>query len=219
MTPLPPPEALLFDVDGVLADVRPSYRRAIIETAAHFGVSVTPADIAAVKAEGDANNDWVVTWRLMERRGVTVQMDGVVDRFEALYQGGLWREERLLFPREALRRLAARLPLGLVTGRPRGDLERFLDQFELRELFGASVCMHETPLPKPDPAPVRRCLGLLGVASGWMLGDTPDDVRAALGAGVVALGVVAPGEDTGSALRAAGAARVVALDELEEMIP
>ena len=35
------PEALLFDLDGVLADVSTSYRTAIIQTAASYGVSIT----------------------------------------------------------------------------------------------------------------------------------------------------------------------------------
>ena len=37
------PEALLFDMDGVLADVSESYRLAILETAAAFGETFTAA--------------------------------------------------------------------------------------------------------------------------------------------------------------------------------
>jgi HAD superfamily phosphatase len=45
-----------------------------------------------------------------------------------------------------------------------------------------------------------------------MLGDTPDDLHAARAAGVVPVGVVAPGEDAAGAadtLRTAGAALVL----------
>ncbi len=212
------PEAILFDLDGVLADVRESYRRAIIETAADLGVALTVADIAAAKATGDANNDWVLTRRMLAARGVSAGLEDVTARFEARYQGGLWRRERLLVPAERLAALAARLPLGVVTGRPRHDAERFLDHFELSGCFSAVVCMHDAPA-KPDPAPVRLCLARLGVTSAWMLGDTPDDIHAAVGAGVVALGVVAPGEDTAEILLAAGAARVVDPNLLEGLLP
>ncbi len=41
----------------------------------------------------------------------------------------------------------------------------------------------EDATPKPDPAPVRLALERLGVATAWMLGDTPDDLAAARGAG------------------------------------
>ena len=46
------PQAILFDMDGVLADVSRSYRVAIQQTAGRFGVEVTPTDIEQIKAGG-----------------------------------------------------------------------------------------------------------------------------------------------------------------------
>src|SRR5690606_23810843 len=63
------PEALLFDMDGVIADVRGSYREAIRRTAASFGVDLSADQIAAAKARGHANNDWVLTHALVEGAG------------------------------------------------------------------------------------------------------------------------------------------------------
>jgi histidinol-phosphate aminotransferase len=207
------PEAMLFDLDGVLADVSTSYRAAIIGTCEHFGVAVTGEDIAAVKAAGNANNDWVVTHRLLGARGVEVSFETVKARFEALYHGdeerpGLWTNETLRISRELIAAWAGRRPLGIVTGRPARDLARFLDHFGLRPFFAATVCMEDAPL-KPDPAPVRLLMQRLRVSRAWLLGDTPDDIRAARGAGVLPLGVLAPGERDASPLLAAGAARVL----------
>ena len=221
------PQALLFDLDGVLADVSGSYRRAIEATAASYGVQVTVDDIARIKAAGDANNDWVVTHRLIAAGGVNVEQSQVTERFERLYQGtddepGLYRHESLLLSRDLLQRWASRWPLGIVTGRPRRDAERWLADQSLAELFGTVVCMEDGPV-KPDPAPVQTALQRMGVASAWMFGDTPDDVRAARGAGVVPIGTPAPGEDPDRAtdtLLRAGAARVVTeLSEIEEILP
>lgn len=220
------PDAVLLDMDGVLVDVSASYRQAIIDTAATFGVSLTVEDIAAAKAEGDANNDWVLTRRLLGRRGVDVELGEVTRRFEALYQGtggqaGLRATERLTVDRPWLEALAARVRLGIVTGRPRSDAERLLDEAGVRDLFPVVVCMGDAPA-KPSPAPVRLALERLGARSAWMVGDTPDDVRAARAAGVVPVGMVAPGEDPAQArsmLEQAGAGRVLgALAELEALL-
>lgn len=221
------PDALLLDMDGVVADVSGSYRAAIVATAASFGVELSPADVARGKAAGDATNDWRLTRRLLAERGVERPLEEVTDRFEKLYQGaasrpGLRRHERPLLDRETLERLGARRPLAIVTGRPRADAERFLAEHGVADLFAAVVTMEDAP-SKPDPAPVRLALERLGAHHAWMLGDTPDDVAAARGAGVLPIGVVAPGEDPASAaaaLRAAGAAAVLeATPRIEEVLP
>ncbi len=220
------PQALLLDMDGVLADVSGSYRRAIVETAKHFDVTITAAEIAQAKARGHANNDWILTHELIGAHGVQVAFDDVKERFERIYQGtpdcpGLWRTETLIPDRALLERLAKRLPLGLVTGRPRDDAHRFLEAHGLEDLFGASVCMHDT-LPKPDPAPVLLALKQLGVEFSWMVGDTADDQRAARAAEVVPIAVVAPGDEAARvtpSLLQAGASRVIdQLSIVEEML-
>ncbi|RJO65906.1 MAG: aminotransferase class I/II-fold pyridoxal phosphate-dependent enzyme [Myxococcales bacterium] len=221
------PQALLFDMDGVLADVSRSYRAAIIETVRAFGANVTAEDVAHAKAEPDSNNDWIVTQRLLARHGKKAPLDAVTECFERLYQGapgkpGLRERETLIPPLALLERLAARCPLGVVTGRPRGDAERFLDKFKLNGLFKAVVCLEDGP-KKPDPAPVKLALERLGATAAWLIGDAPDDMKSARAAGVAPLGVVAP-EDRkdalAAALHAAGASRILDdLSQVEDLLP
>ncbi|HEV8382335.1 MAG TPA: aminotransferase class I/II-fold pyridoxal phosphate-dependent enzyme [Gemmatimonadales bacterium] len=221
------PEALVFDLDGVLADVRESQRAAMIATAGAYGVTVTMEDIEDALRAGDAANDWIVTQRLITARGVQADLATVTARFQALYLGaagspGLRERERLIEPRALLERFAKRLPLAVVTGRPRDEARWFLERQGLANLFRAVVCM-EDAARKPDPAPVRLALTRLGARRAWMVGNTPDDVRAAAGADVLPFGVVAPGDDfdaTAAALADAGAARVLdRLADLEELLP
>ena len=217
------PEAILFDLDGVLADVSASYRMSIIETAKSFGVSITVDDISAIKARGNANNDWQVTQRLLLDHGLALSLAEVIGRFESLYQGtetepGLRATETLLVERPWLELLGRRYSLAVVTGRPRRDAERFLHDNGIRDLFAALVCMEDAEL-KPSPMPVRLALGHLGVTRAWMLGDTPDDLVAARAAGVVPVGVAPPGELLESAkttLIEAGAACV--LEKTEQLM-
>ena len=193
------PEAILFDLDGVLADVSGSYRAAILGVALELGVELSRDEISAAKARGHSNDDWALTHRLLAARGVDIPLEEVTRRFERLYQGteqtpGLCREERLLLSREQLVATAKRYRLGIVTGRPAADARAFLERFGISDLFESVVTREDAPL-KPDPAPVRLALEQLGAQNAWMIGDTPDDLRAARGAGVLPIGVVAPGTD------------------------
>ncbi|MGM0555695.1 MAG: TIGR01548 family HAD-type hydrolase, partial [Myxococcota bacterium] len=221
------PDALLFDLDGVLADVSESYRRSIVETARAFGVEVTRDDIAQMKAAGDANNDWIVTQRLLAERGVEADLDEVTETFERIYQGteekpGLRSTETLLLDPHKLAEWGERYRIGIVTGRPRKDAERFLREKGIAQYVEALVCMEDAPA-KPDPEPVEMLLDQLSVERAWLVGDTPDDIQAARGASVLPVGVVAPGDgdtNVAEAMTRAGAARV--LDslavQLEELL-
>jgi histidinol-phosphate aminotransferase len=214
------PEAILFDLDGVLVDVSRSYRTAIIETAAVFGVGVEVGDIAAAKAMANASDDWQLTRALCAAVGVDVALGTVRQQFERLYQGegevpGLKSRERLLVDREVLHRLSERLPLGVVTSRPRKDADEVLRRFEIAACFGTVVTREDAP-SKPDPAPVRLAMERLGVRHAWMVGDTPDDLLAAQAAGALPIGVIVPGYDP---LALSGAARVLtSAEQIEELL-
>jgi HAD superfamily hydrolase (TIGR01548 family) len=219
------PQAILFDLDGVLIDVSGSYRRSIIETAASFGTTVTERDIEDAKAAGGANDDWDLTHRLVTDRGRQVTYDEVVDRFEEIYQGrpgrsGLNLTERPLVDRATWRRWADDLPLAIVTGRPRKDAEDVLDRFGLLADTSVLVTREDAPL-KPDPGPVLLAMERLGVERSWFVGDTPDDIDAARSAGAVPIGVLAPGADPQRAARALSrAARILTRTvDLEELLP
>jgi len=222
------PEALLLDLDGVLADVEASYRACVLATCESFGVTVSRDDLLQAALQGDANNDWVVAKRLLAGRGVDASLTEITERYQTLYLGtettpGLREHERLIVPLEVVARLRRRgLSIAIVTGRPREEAEWFLNRYGVAEHVDALVAMEDGPL-KPDPTPVRLALERLGSARAWMVGDTTDDVRAAMAAGTVPIGIVAPAEDrerVGAALTATGAAVVLGtLADLEELLP
>lgn len=198
-------KTLLMDMDGVLAEVSKSYRAAILETCVIYGAkSVTGDTITEWKARGNANDDWQLTYDLIHndpdgQKNVTLEQ--VTETFEKLYQGhgdtpGLYTLETLIPLRETLEVLHQRSQpgVGIVTGRPRSDCMKFLKQHGLETMISATYCMEDGP-SKPDPFPVRRCCELMGVepsASVVLVGDTPDDIKAAVSAGCRAVGVVTP---------------------------
>ncbi|KAF4033122.1 Imidazoleglycerol-phosphate dehydratase domain-containing protein [Phytophthora infestans] len=197
-------QALLLDMDGVLAEVSQSYRQAIIDTARHFGVPVTHEDIDRHKLAGNANNDWQLTHRLvldgLNNARAAPTLEAVTAQFEALYQGvgntpGLCELETLLTPEGLLRELHRRLPKGMavVTGRPRKDCVKFLTAHGIEDLFPVQICMEDCP-PKPSPEPILLALKALGVEAPYaaMVGDTVDDIIAGRKAGTIAYGVLTP---------------------------
>ncbi|HEY6629168.1 MAG TPA: HAD family hydrolase, partial [Acidimicrobiia bacterium] len=219
------PEAIVFDLDGVLADVSRSQSTAIIETGRSFGIEIDVTDIERAKANGNSNDDWLLTQGLCREKGTDVALDVVTDRYESLYQGsnskpGLKTHESPIVDGTTWARWASSRPLAVVTGRPRADAEEFLDRFDLARQVSALVTRDDAPL-KPDPAPVSLALQLLGVRRAWMLGDTPDDLTAARAAGVIPIGVIAPGDDPKrSRLSLRNAARILEnTNQLEALLP
>lgn len=197
-------EAVLFDMDGVLASVGDSYRQSIVQTAARFGIAISHEDITLEKKRGNSNNDWILTKRLIEAKlGETVSLEDVTTAFEEIYQGtpgkpGL-RETELLIPsrgflEEIKRRCGGKI--GVVTGRPVFDCETFLNRFQLKDLFAVCICMEDAPA-KPDPTGVIMACEKLKVdrSKCMIIGDTPDDIKAGKAAGLYAYGVLTPEED------------------------
>lgn len=202
------PEGLLFDLDGVIADVSESYRTAIRRTAASFGVEIAPNDIEDVKSAGDANDDWMVTDRLLRSAGVEADFDEIVRRFQSIYLGegdrpGLRERERSLMDTNDLRAAIGDRPVGVVTGRPRSEAEWFLRRSDLDSMVDVLVAREDAPL-KPDPRGVELALDRLGIRTAWFLGDTEDDLLAARrvrGRRVLPVGVVPTGSVDSSRLR------------------
>ena len=92
---------------------------------------------------------------------------------------------------DMLRTLRGRgLKLGIATSKSRVRLDPDLEQTGIAELLDATICGDEVPIAKPDPAPIRALMALLGVAPAAALavGDGANDVVAAQRAGVEAVG-------------------------------
>ncbi|MEA2312749.1 MAG: phosphoglycolate phosphatase [Solirubrobacteraceae bacterium] len=92
---------------------------------------------------------------------------------------------------EMLRALRARgLKLGIATSKSRVRLDRDLAQTGIAALMDATICGDEVPAAKPDPAPILAIMEVLAVAPAASLyvGDGANDVMAAHGAGVEAVG-------------------------------
>ena len=101
--------------------------------------------------------------------------------------------------------------IGIVTSKGQQETEILLADLGLAHLVDAIVGDDDARPLKPDPAPVRAALGLLGGVApdhAVMVGDTTFDVAAAKAAGVPAVGVLWGTHDKATLL-AAGATTTV----------
>ena len=198
---------LVFDMDGVLVDVRGSYRAAIAAAVRALGGSeASPEEIQALKDGGGYNNDWDLAQELLRRRGRATGREAVIAAFDRAYQGsagdGLVLREEWLLPAEALAALRKRFQLAIFTGRPRAEALAALRRFEVEAAFACCIALEDVVRGKPDPEGLRRLAAHFHPAPlAAFLGDSVDDARAAQAAGVPFFGVLPPGHAHPAALR------------------
>jgi len=222
--------AVLFDMDGVLVDVSRSYLVAIQKTAEFFlGDTIALPEIQKYKNRGGLNNDWDLTDCLLRERGKSVDKRVLIELFQDIYLGkefdGLITNEKWLLKRDILDKIAASYPTGIVTGRPHREASYVLKRFGVADYFPALITMDDLPLDKnkPDPLGILLAMRLLSADSAVYIGDTVDDMVAAIKAGVKPLGVISPGSDEHmqkEALIRNGASCVLAdINDVQEVLP
>jgi HAD superfamily phosphatase len=200
------PELVIFDVDGVLVDVRGSFHRSILDTVHHFtGKRITYGEIGAWKNRGGYNDDWKLSTDWIASLGGKAAYRTVKRQFMKFYWGenlrpGNVQRERWLVPRGRLERWSRRAPLALFTGRTRTELDYTLDRLKTRQYFTSIVTMNDVSQQKPHPEGLLRLIGKLDPRRVIYLGDNVDDAISSRRAGVPFIGVL-PGGGTPVARR------------------
>lgn len=189
------PPIIIFDVDGVLVDVRGSFQRTLIETLRYFtGKRVTSAEVHAWKNRGGFNDDWKLSHAWIQSLGFENSYDEVKQKFQEIYWGdgrsGNVKHERWLLPKPTLKRLAKNSELAIFTGRVRQELDYTLDRNAVRSFFKTIVTVENVQHGKPDPDGLHIILDRRDPASAIYLGDNIDDARASQAARVPFIGVL-----------------------------
>jgi len=189
------PPIIIFDVDGVLVDVRGSFHRTLIETLRYFtGKRVTSAEVHGWKNRGGFNDDWKLSHAWIQSLGFQNSYDEVKQKFQEIYWGdgcsGNVKRERWLLPKPTLKRLAKNSELAIFTGRVRQELDYTLDRNALRSFFKTIVTVESVQRGKPDPDGLHVILDGRDPATAIYLGDNIDDARASQAARVPFIGVL-----------------------------
>jgi HAD superfamily phosphatase len=187
---------IVFDVDGVLAEVTESYREAIVRTVDHFtGQRVTRELVQHYKNAGGWNNDWLLSQKIARDLGVEIDYGTVVDYFNQIFIGqkgdGLIQRESW-FPRPGLlERLSERFGLAIFTGRLQYELDITLERFVRDFRFDPIICAEHVANGKPAPDGLLAIQRMKPGRKLWFVGDTVDDARSAKAAGVPFIGIIA----------------------------
>jgi HAD superfamily phosphatase len=189
---------VVFDMDGVLAEVTESYREGIVQTVEYFtGKKIEREIIQDYKNQGGWNNDWALSQKIAADLGVEINYDTVIAQFNIFFLGpnndgqGLIRREEW-FPKPGfLERLNKTHGLAIYTGRFRYEVGFTLDRFAKDIRFDPILCADEIAVGKPAPDGLIEIQSRKPDAKLWYIGDTVDDARCARAAGVPFIGIAA----------------------------
>ena len=216
------PKLVIFDVDGVLVDVRGSFHKSIIDTIHFFtGRRATYAEIHKWKNRSGYNDDWRLTTDWIASLGETVPYAVVKARFQKFYWGtraqpGNVSRERWLITHGRLARWSRRAELALFTGRTRRELRHTLEGTGAKRIFRRAITMDDVTRGKPDPEGLRLLLNGTSPREALYLGDNIDDALASKRASVPFLGILPHGSEAHRA-RAAKLRELGALEILHSV--
>ena len=203
----------MFDMDGVLIDSEPAHLAAMETVLRREGLPVPDAAdwqrVFLGRPDRDGLLDWFALSGLTDIAAIPRVLAAKLDLFAELFDDAVrpFADGQLL-----ARELHARgLPLALVSGARREEIEMALTRFGLHDVFAHSVSGDDVRVGKPDPAPYTCGARLLGVppAVTLVVEDAPVGARAAVMAGAQVIVV----DRLGQPERFRGMAPVACLDE------
>ena len=155
--------AVVFDMDGVIVDTEQVWEAVREELVADWGGTNTPGAQRAMM--GMSSHEWSLY--MHEQLGLPQSpaeiSDEVVRRMLARYRSGLPLVEGAV---DAVRDLAARMPLAVASSSNRPLIEAVLEAAGIAGCFMATVSSEEVSRGKPSPDVYFEAARRLGVVAG-----------------------------------------------------
>jgi HAD superfamily hydrolase (TIGR01509 family) len=182
------PDAVIFDLDGVLMDSEQRWNAAkeslVRETGGRW------RDEAPAVMMGMSSPEWSAYLR--DDLGVPMELDAISRDVVRRMEDGYRRKLPLLPGADAaVRALAGRWPLGLASSANRDIIDLVLELAGFGDAFQVTVSSEEVERGKPAPDVYERTAHELGVAAAQCVAieDSSNGLRAAAAAGMTVIAV------------------------------
>jgi HAD superfamily phosphatase len=193
------PKILIFDVDGVLVDVRETYWRSGLQTVQFLtGKKATWAEFHRWKRLPGNNDDWTMVSRWATALGVPTSYDEARIAFLPFYWGkdgkpGNVAKEKLLVTPKRIERWSRKRELNLFTGRTRQEFTWTFEKWPAVRAFRTIITMDDAK-KKPNPEGLKIILAGRDPKTALYLGDNIDDALAAKAARVPFMAILSKTE-------------------------
>ncbi|MEQ9822985.1 MAG: beta-phosphoglucomutase family hydrolase [Puniceicoccaceae bacterium] len=181
-------DALVFDMDGTLADTMPTHFVAWNQTMNRYGIAF-PEDrfygLGGVPAP-------VIVNMLAQEQGVSLNADAVAHEKEELFVSLLTQVQPIQPVKTIAEAHRSRLPMAIATGSPRWLASTILSNLGIASWFEAVVTADDITHPKPAPDVFLEAARRLGVAPERCLAfeDTQLGMQSARDAGMQVIDVL-----------------------------
>ncbi|MGI4755560.1 MAG: HAD family hydrolase [Janthinobacterium lividum] len=152
--------AYLFDLDGTVADTMPQHYRAWTAALAAHGAALSEDQFYKWGGVPPLR----VAEQLRESFGYTFDPEALVADKEARFLAGVADVKPIASVLAHIVEAHGRIPLAIVSGSPRDNVERTLAALGLADRFAVTVCAEDYLQGKPHPEPFLTAAALLGVS-------------------------------------------------------
>jgi HAD superfamily hydrolase (TIGR01509 family) len=149
--------AVIFDFNGTLSHDEPILLAIFLELFAEYGKPL-PAEVYFDELAGLSDPEIVRTWLGADHPAVEEVIERRIERYRELAADGSTVPQEV---RDTVRYAAERVPVAVVSGAARAEIEPVLDAAGLAREVRAVVAAEDVPRGKPAPDGYLRALELL----------------------------------------------------------